>query len=120
MKLLIDMNLSPLWVKFLLESGFDSAHGSELGAPTAPDTKRLNYASANALIVFKHDMGFGALLADTQARRPSVIQIRTQNVLPAAMGDALIRVLRTCRTHLEAGALVTVDLNRHRIRVLPI
>ena len=43
-----------------------------------------------------------------------------QNVLPAAMDAAVIRALLTRRTHLEAGALVTVDLNRHRIRVLPI
>jgi predicted nuclease of predicted toxin-antitoxin system len=31
MKLLIDMNLSPLWVQFLADSGFDSIHWSDIG-----------------------------------------------------------------------------------------
>jgi predicted nuclease of predicted toxin-antitoxin system len=40
MKLLIDMNLSPLWVPFLADSGFESIHWSNIGQPSAPDTER--------------------------------------------------------------------------------
>jgi hypothetical protein len=32
MKILIDMNLSPRWQKFLTEAGLQAAHWSELGA----------------------------------------------------------------------------------------
>ena len=46
MKLLIDMNLSPLWVQFLADSGFDSIHWSEIGQPSAPDTEIMDHASA--------------------------------------------------------------------------
>ena len=120
MKLLIDMNLSPLWVQFLADSGFDSIHWSNVGQPSAPDTQIMDYASANGLIIFTHDLDFGALLANRETRQPSVIQIRTQDVLPTAIGDKVVRALHASRSQLEEGALVTVDPNRHRIRLLPI
>jgi predicted nuclease of predicted toxin-antitoxin system len=80
----------------------------------------MDYARENGLLVFTHDLDFGALLAQKQSRGPSVIQIRTQDVLPKAIGEMVIRALHAARHHLESGALVTVDPNRHRIRVLPI
>jgi len=40
--------------------------------------------------------------------------------MPAAIGGVIIRALGVSRSHLESGALVTVDLNRNRIRLLPI
>jgi predicted nuclease of predicted toxin-antitoxin system len=120
MKLLIDMNLSPLWVQFLADSGFEGIHWSTIGEPSAPDQQIMDYASANGLIVFTHDLDFGALLANRNSRQPSVIQIRTQDVLPTSIGDMVVRALRTSRAQLEEGALVTVDPSRHRIRLLPI
>jgi predicted nuclease of predicted toxin-antitoxin system len=80
MKLLIDMNLSPLWVQFPADSGFASIHWSSIGRASAPDTQIMDYASANGLIIFTHDLDFGALLANRKSRQPSVIQIRTQDV----------------------------------------
>ena len=120
MKLLIDMNLSPLWVRFLADSGFDSIHWADVGQPAAPDSQIMDYASANDLVIFTHDLDFGALLASRKTRQPSVIQIRTQDVLPAAIGDIVVRALRVSGLHLEAGALVTVEPHRSRIRLLPI
>jgi predicted nuclease of predicted toxin-antitoxin system len=74
MKLLIDMNLSPLWVEFLAASGFESIHWSKVGDPAAPDCVIMDYAAANGLVIFTHDLDFGALLADRKSRQPSVIQ----------------------------------------------
>lgn len=60
------------------------------------------------------------LLAALGTNRPSVIQVRSQDVLPAAIGDMVIRAIRAAEPHLEDGALVTVDPVRHRVRLLPI
>jgi len=120
MRFLIDMNLSPLWVRFFAEKGFDSLHWSNVGEPTAADTQIMDYAAAHRMIVFTHDLDFGALLANHKASQPSVVQVRTQDVLPAAIGDLVLRALHASRSQLEAGALVTIDPNRHRIRLLPI
>ena len=120
MRFLIDMNLSPLWVGFLAEKGFDSVHWSSVGEPSAPDSHIMEYAVANHMIVFTHDLDFGALLASWKTSQPSVVQVRTQDVLPRAIGDMVLRALSASRSQLESGALVTVDPNRHRIRLLPI
>jgi predicted nuclease of predicted toxin-antitoxin system len=109
--LLIDLNLRPLWVSFLAEFGFDSIHWSSIGEASAPDVQILDFAGANGLIVFTHDLDFGALLASRKTRQPSVIQVRTQNVLPAAIGGVVVRALQASRRQLEEGALVTVDPN---------
>ena len=120
MKVLIDMNLSPLWVSFLTEKGFKAVHWSTVGQPTAPDSDIFDFAAANDWIVFTHDLDFGMLLAALRTGRPSVIQVRTQDVLPSAIGDIVLRAIHATQPNLEAGALVTVDSFRHRVRVLPI
>jgi predicted nuclease of predicted toxin-antitoxin system len=120
MKLLIDMNLSPLWVKFFADSGYGSIHWSEVGEPWAPDAEIMDYAGTNGFVIFTHDLDFGALLARRRVRGPSVIQVRTQDVLPGSIGELVVRALNASISQLELGALVTVDPNRNRIRLLPI
>jgi predicted nuclease of predicted toxin-antitoxin system len=60
------------------------------------------------------------LLAIQQVNLPSVIQIRTQDLLPASIGNLVIAALQQFRLELTTGALVTVDSSRLRVRVLPI
>jgi predicted nuclease of predicted toxin-antitoxin system len=120
MKFLLDMNLSPLWVSFLAKHGIESVHWSTVGQPAAPDSEILDFAAENHWIVFTHDLDFGMLLAAMRVNSPSVIQIRSQDVLPSAIGDIVLRAIRAATPYLEAGALVTIDSFRHRIRLLPI
>ena len=120
MKLLVDMNLSPAWVPLLLSSGFASVHWSTIGDPRAKDSEVMEWARQNQHIVFTHDLDFGTLLANTRSSKPSVIQVRTQDVTPDALGSKLIGVLRQFETALNEGALVTVDERRSRVRVLPL
>jgi predicted nuclease of predicted toxin-antitoxin system len=45
MKVLVDMNLSPVWVRFLGDAGFDAVHWSEIGTGTEPDTELMRWAA---------------------------------------------------------------------------
>lgn len=45
MKILVDMNLSPLWVQFLEANGIKAEHWSSIGKASAPDSQILNYAA---------------------------------------------------------------------------
>ena len=67
-----------------------------------------------------HDLDFGALIAATQARTPSVIQVRAQDILPASLGAQVISAISRLHTELEEGALVSIDLGRARVRILPL
>jgi predicted nuclease of predicted toxin-antitoxin system len=102
------------------EAGFAAIHRSAIGHSTAADRETTEFAAANGYIAFTHDLDFGMLLASHNPNRPSVIQIRSQDVLPGAIGEIVLRAIRPAQPHLEAGALVTVDPLRHRIRLLPI
>jgi predicted nuclease of predicted toxin-antitoxin system len=104
MKLLLDMNLSPTWVRFLEERGFETVHWSAAGDPTATDAAIMAWARDHGFIVITHDLDFSAILAHSAAAGPSVIQVRTQDVLPEAIGADLVRVLRQHRAALEQGA----------------
>ena len=120
MKFLIDMNLSPLWVPFLASHGYEAIHWSAIGHISAPDGEIIEYAVERGYVVFTHDLDFGALLAAGKLHQPSVIQVRCEDVLPSAIGETVARAIAAARAHLETGALVTIDLTRHRIRLLPI
>ena len=120
MKLLIDMNLSPRWVKLLADAGIEAAHWSTLGAANAPDSEIMAFAKANEYLVLTHDLDFGAILAATQGDKPSVVQIRSEDLSPDVIGSPVIDALRQMTAELEQGALLTVDPNSTRLRVLPL
>jgi predicted nuclease of predicted toxin-antitoxin system len=65
-------------------------------------------------------MDFSALLAVTGATGPSVLQVRAQDVLPSAIGRDVVRVLTMRAEAFSAGAIVTIDKVKSRVRVLPI
>ncbi|ATW33639.1 MULTISPECIES: DUF5615 family PIN-like protein [Candidatus Williamhamiltonella] len=120
MKLLIDMNLSPRWSNVLATAGIDAVHWSTLGANNAPDSEIMAYARTNDYIVLTHDLDFSAILAVTHGEKPSVIQVRTNDVSPDVIGKQIVAALNQMASELEAGALLTVDTNRTRLRVLPL
>jgi len=119
-KLLVDMNLSPDWVRLFRQSGFDALHWSDIGPATAADDEVLQWARENQAVVFTHDLDFGILLALTERTGPSVIQVRTQDVTPRRLRDLVLSVLATHGPALAAGALITIDEARARARILPI
>ena len=114
------MNLSPEWQPILQENGFEAVHWSAIGAGNAPDSEIMQWARDNGCVVFTHDLDFGILLAHSQDGRPSVIQVRTQDVSPEHLGPVVLRVLRAHGEALESGALLTIDESKSRVRILPI
>lgn len=71
-------------------------------------------------VILTQDLDFGAILAATQGEKPSVIQIRSEDVSPEAAGSAVIAAIRRLSLELEQGVLVTVDPRRTRLRYLPL
>jgi predicted nuclease of predicted toxin-antitoxin system len=120
MKLLVDMNLSPRWVELLSKAGFDAAHWSMMGPDNASDLPIMTFARMNDYVVLTHDLDFSAILAVTHGTKPSVVQIRAEDIGPEVIGQQVIEALRELAAELEQGALVTVDPNRARLRILPL
>ena len=49
MKILLDMNLSPLWVPVLTQAGFEAVHWSTVGRPNALDSELMLWAKQMCL-----------------------------------------------------------------------
>jgi predicted nuclease of predicted toxin-antitoxin system len=120
MRILIDMNLSPDWVAVLTRAGHDAVHWSSVGDTRAPDSQILEYARGHAQLLFTHDLDFAVILAMTRQIGPSVLQVRTHDVMPEAIGALILSVLTEHADVLEQGALVSADEASARVRILPI
>jgi predicted nuclease of predicted toxin-antitoxin system len=79
-----------------------------------------DHARQFGYVIFTHDLDFGSLLALTKASSPSVIQVRTQNILPIALAKRLIGVIQQYSELLDEGALMVIDETRERVRILPL
>lgn len=120
MRVLIDLNISPQWIPVFKEAGIEAIHWSRIGEPDAEDQEIMEYAKRHGFIIFTHDLDFGDMLAATGADSPSVIQVRTQDPTPKALGSKLLSAIERFRSFLEEGALITIDLSKARARILPI
>jgi predicted nuclease of predicted toxin-antitoxin system len=114
------MNLSPRWVALPTKAGMEAAHWSTLGAKNAPGPEIMAFARAHGYVVITHDLDFSAILAATHGEKPSVVQIRADDISPDVIGKHVIAAPRQMERELEEGALLTVDTNRTRLRVLPL
>ena len=120
MKLLVDMNLSPRWVTALGTSGFEAVHWSAVGRVDAADSEIMDFAATHGYVVLTHDLDFSAILAATHGRKPSVVQIRSDDVDPNIIGQRVVAALRETAAELETGALLTIDPKSARMRLLPL
>jgi predicted nuclease of predicted toxin-antitoxin system len=119
-KLLLDMNVSPAVAERLRATQHYALHWSDVGPVAATDTAIALYAAANGYVIVTHDLDFGALHARSSATSPSVILIRADDLSVPDLSARLLPVVANLAADLAAGALVTIDLDRTRVRILPI
>jgi predicted nuclease of predicted toxin-antitoxin system len=119
-KLLVDMNLSPSWVDRLARHGFEAVHWSTIGTATAPDSEILTWANEHGFVVITNDLDFSAILAASTGASPSVVQIRTQDLLSDAVVTIVAQAIDAHRESIEGGALLSIDEAGTRVRVLPL
>jgi len=120
MNIVVDMNLSPAWCDYLAEHGHHAQHWSTIGPSAASDESIMRWAREHDALVLTHDLDFGAILAATGADSPSVIQLRILDVMPQTVGEVVVRVLNEFCEPWVAGALVAVDVQKMRVRLLPL
>ena len=120
MRLLADMGVAMSTVRALSAVGHDAVHLSDLGLIRLPDIDILRKAMADRRIVVTFDLDFGDLMAASGGALPSVITCRLADATPEFVTRRLLDVLQERAMDLEAGAMITVEDTRERIRRLPI
>jgi len=119
-RLLLDMNLSPALTALLSDAGHDVVHWSDSGDFRAPDVTIMRWAEVHQRVLVTHDLDFGAILAGGDARGPSVIQIRAQDLMAPETAAAITAAITAASPALVRGAIVTIHDDRSRIRILPL
>ena len=114
------MGIAISTVQALRQRGHDIRHLSEDGLERLPDSRILEKAGREGSIVITCDLDFADLLALGAHTLPSVILLRLYNQTPGSVTPRLLQVLSECREALTAGAIVTVEETRYRLRRLPI
>jgi predicted nuclease of predicted toxin-antitoxin system len=119
-RLLADMNISPLTVALLQQQGWDVIRVSDRLPVNAPDWEVLRLAREEGRILISHDLDFSSLLAISGWPKPSLITLRLYNVDPNTVARHIDRVLRRFGQRLLEGYAVSVDEQSVRLRPLPI
>jgi predicted nuclease of predicted toxin-antitoxin system len=114
------MNLSPLFVELFQKHNIKVFHWQDIGDIKASDITILEYAKNHGYIILTHDLDFGAILAASKSKSPSVLQLRTQNILPLEIFDLLLKALHDFEKELARGALISIDRKNARVKILPV
>jgi predicted nuclease of predicted toxin-antitoxin system len=112
--------LSPNRVDRLAQHRFEAVHWSSIGAATAPDNEILAYAHRHSLVLITNDLDFSAILAAGAADGPSVVQVRTQDLLSDSVVSIVANALEAHREDIGRGALLSIDEGGTRARMLPL
>lgn len=95
--------------ELLRDAGHDALHTLEVGLEAAEDDVLLRRALDEGRVVVSGDTDFGALLAPTNQRQPSVILLRGRHYRTANdQADLIITHFENLRPDLEAGAIIVI------------
>ena len=64
-------------------------------------------AAASGYVILTNDLDFGIALAIANTEKPSVVQIRSEDLRPASIANQVLIALRQMQLELEEGALLT-------------
>jgi len=120
MKILLDMNVPIDYAAHLSKRGFEALRWSDVGASDAADSEIMAYAHCNNYIVLTYDLDFSAILSVTHELKPSVVQIRASDMYAEQAADIISGYLHQYADEMRKGAILSIDLKKARLRLLPL
>jgi predicted nuclease of predicted toxin-antitoxin system len=113
------MNLAFRWADMPSGAGIPAVHWYTIGESNAQDFEIMSYAKDRGYAILTRDLDFGDALSLTHAAAPSVIQIRSGDANPEELFETVYSALSRLKSEIETGALVTIDIKKTRIHILP-
>lgn len=120
MKILLDMNIPFRYAALLAKKGVEVLRWPDVGAPDAADIEIMEYARNHDYIVLTCDLDFSTILSVTHELKPSVAQIRASVLHAERAVDLIVSALVRYKDDLKKGAILSIDLKKARLRLLPL
>ena len=120
MKFLANMSISPRTIAWPHAAGHDAIRLPAIGLQPAPDSEVIERALAEGRIILTMDRDYGQLLAESGQAAPSIVLFRLSHEEAAFVNQRLAEVLARHSRVLEVGAIISVDDDKIRFRLLPI
>ena len=119
-RVLLDQGLPRSAVMPLRAAGWDVVHVSDVGMSRASDADILLFARNEARTCVTLDADFHSLLVADRVSAPSVVRIRIEGLKGVELAALLLRVWRRIEEDIAFGAMVSITVDRMRIRRLPV
>jgi predicted nuclease of predicted toxin-antitoxin system len=120
MDFLLDMGISPHTATFLRTKGHKADHVLDLQLSRATDKEIIEMARRLGCVILTHDLDFGALMAAGGEQLPSVAIFRLTDMRPANVNQYMEVLIERYANVLIAGAILSVNEHRIRVRRLPV
>jgi len=120
MKVLLDMNIPMKYTPLIEKRGIAVQRRRDVGAIDASDVEIMDYANNHDYIVMTFDLDFGTILSITRDLKPSIAQIRSSIQKADNAVELICDALLHYSDELKAGAILSVDLHKSRVRFLPL
>ncbi len=120
MRFFVDMPLSSKLAAWLRNLGHDVVQANDLAMNAASDTAILQFATAQSRAIITADLDFPRLFSLMGSVGPGLILLRGGQYSDLESIECVGRVLRSVPPDQGAQAIVVVDLERIRVRRLPV
>jgi predicted nuclease of predicted toxin-antitoxin system len=120
MKLLLNENIPPSLAGRLRSIGHECIHCGECGLTRNPDHEIVRFAIKNDFIIITHDLDYVRIISLSGEPKPSVITFRQNKISPNIFFESLSKALPKMEDFLIRGALVSLDDQLVRYRLLPV
>jgi predicted nuclease of predicted toxin-antitoxin system len=117
---LLDMGVSVRVVEARRAEGHDAVHLDEPGLNELRDVSIFERATAERRVIVTFDMDFGEIATFTAEPKASVISLRLEDQTAPNALRRIRAAIASCGEALDAGAIVSVEQMRCRIRRYPI
>jgi predicted nuclease of predicted toxin-antitoxin system len=119
-RFLVDEALQDLVAYRLVAAGHDATHVRAIGLQGATDDDVLAHAAGEQQVLITTDTDFGTILALSGAPGPSVLLLRGVGDTIDERVDAILHALPVVEDDLISGTVAVVEIDRIRLRRLPI
>jgi predicted nuclease of predicted toxin-antitoxin system len=120
MRFLVDNSLAPALAALLANEGHDAVHVRSVMNPSSDDTTVFDFARAEDRVIIAADTDFGAILAEREVAKPSVVLVRTSRKATVVVASMLVANLSSIEADVSKGAVIVFEDGRIRVRSLPI